>query len=168
MTGTQKRQLINICLLVFVAVLAYLAYQQVQEDNKGVDTLYSDAIGDTMTEIRIQVPKQEALVLNAQGEDWFISAPVQAKANAKSLRHLLTLLAEPILTTYDATGKDLDTYDLGEAAVKVSFNDVEYALGKLNPVNRQRYILLDNKILMANEVVYELLTRGVDGFREEQ
>lgn len=168
MTGTRKRLLINICLLVLVAVLAWMAYQQVQKDNAGVDTLYSDAIGDTMTEIRIRVPNKEELVLSAKGDYWFITQPIQAKANTKSLKHLLTLLAEPTLTTYDASGKTLDTYDLGAAAIRVKFNGVEYALGKLNPINRQRYILLENKILMANEVVYELLNRGVDGFKEAQ
>ena len=168
MTGTRKRLLINLCLLALVAGVGWMAYQQIQKDNSGVDTLYTDTIGDTMREIRISVPGKEELVLSAEGEDWFITQPIQEKANPKSLRHLLTLMAEPILKTYDVDGKSLDTYDLGKTAVRVTFNDVEYAFGKLNPVNRQRYILLENKILMANEVVYELLNRGVDGFKEEK
>jgi hypothetical protein len=167
MTGTRKRLLMNIGLLFLVIALTWLAYQQVQKDNEGVGTLYSHAIGDTMQEIRILVPGQDELVLSAEGEEWFITHPVREKANPKSLRHLLTLLAEPILATYDAQDKTLDTYDLGTAAVRVKFNGVEYALGKLNPINRQRYILLEEQILMANEVVYELLRRGVDGFKEE-
>lgn len=168
MTGTRKRLLMNLCLLLLVVGVSWLAYQQVQKDNAGVDTLYSDSIGDTMQEIRILVPGKEEVVLSAKGEDWFITQPVKAPANPKSLRHLLTLLAEPIMTTYDVEGKALDTYDLGAAAIRVKFNGIEYALGKLNPLNRRRYILLENKILMANEVVYELLNRGVDGFKEEQ
>jgi hypothetical protein len=158
----------NLCLLLLVVGASWMVYQQVQEDNAGVDTLYSESIGDTMQEIRILVPGQAEVVLSAEGEDWFITQPVKTPANPKSLRHLLTLLAEPILTTYNVEGKALDTYDLGEAAIRVKFNGIEYALGKLNPLNRRRYILLENKILMANEVVYELLNRGVDGFKEEQ
>ncbi|PWQ98306.1 hypothetical protein [Leucothrix arctica] len=168
MTGTRKRLLINLCLLALVIGAGWMAYQQVQKDNSGVDTLYTDTIGDTMREIRILVPGKDELVLSAEGEDWFITQPIQAKANPKSLRHLLTMMAEPILKTYEVEGKALETYDLGDAAIRVTFNDVEYVFGKLNPVNRQRYILLENKILMANEVVYELLNRGVDGFKEEK
>jgi len=168
MTGTNKRQLINLCLVILVAVLAWFAYQQVQKDNAGVDTLYSDSIGDTMREIRILVPGKDEVVMSAVDDVWFITQPIQAKANPKSLRHLQTLLAEPIMASYDAKGKALETYDLTTAAIRVKFNGVEYALGKLNPLNRQRYVLLENKILLANEVVYELLNRGVDGFREEQ
>ena len=168
MTGTRKRLLMNLCLLVLVAGLGWMAYQQVKNDNKGVDTLYSEAIGDTMNEIRISVPGQPEIVLSAEGDDWFITQPIQAKANPKSLRHLLTLMAEPILKTYEVEGKTLETYELGAKAIRVNFNGIEYALGKLNPLNRQRYILLENKILMANEVVYELINRGVDGFKEEK
>ena len=77
------------------------------------------------------------------------------------------MLGEPILTEYDLADKDLSTFGLAESAISLSFNAVEYRLGKLGPVNHRRYVLLKDRILMVNEAVYELLMRGVDGFKEK-
>jgi hypothetical protein len=80
---------------------------------------------------------------------------------------LFTLLGEPILTEYPVAEKDLSTFGLAESAISLRFNSVEYRLGKLNPVNHRRYVLLKDRILLVNEAVYELLMRGVDGFKEK-
>ncbi|PID47616.1 MAG: hypothetical protein CSB47_00395 [Proteobacteria bacterium] len=166
-SGSDKRRIINILLLLVVCVLAWLIVQKVQKEQRGPDTLYSDAIGKVMTRISIQLPHQPVIMMQAQGASWQMTAPLSAKVNTQALQQLTTLLYEPIQAKYPVEGKDLSAFGLGESAIRVQFNDVEYALGALNPVNHYRYVLHNQQILMVNEVVYELLSRGVVGFVEE-
>jgi hypothetical protein len=170
LSSTLKRTIINVLLLLIVAGLAWMVYLQLQKDQQGAETLYHDDIGEAVKQLSINLPGQAEIVIVAKVADegvWDIVKPVQAPANNQSLQQLFTLLGEPILMEYDAAGKDLSTFGLAESAIRLSFNSVEYRIGKLNPVNHRRYILLNDRILMVNEAVYELLMRGVDGFKEK-
>ncbi|PWR00452.1 DUF4340 domain-containing protein [Leucothrix pacifica] len=166
-SGTNKRRYINLLLFIVVLLLSWLVYLQLQKDQRGPDTLYSDKVGDLMRSISIKLPDQPIISMQADGADWLITQPVKAKASTKALQQLTTLLAEPIQAEYSSAGKQLEDFGLGDSAIRVRFNEVEYALGKLNPVNHYRYVLVDERILLVNEVVYELLGRGINGFIEE-
>lgn len=170
LSSTKKRTIINIVLLVVVAGLAWMVYEQLQKEQQGADTLYDESIGESVTRLAIKLPGQAEVVIVAENADeglWDIAEPIQGPANKQSLQQLFTLLGEPILMEYPSEGKDLKTFGLADSAISVSFNSVEYRLGNLNPVNHRRYVLLNDRILMVNEAVYELLMRGVDGFKEK-
>ena len=170
LTSTLKRIIINVVLLLIVAGLGWLVYLQLQKDQQGAETLYHDDIGESLTRLSINLPGESEIVIVAKDIDeglWDIIKPTQVPANKQSLQHLFTLLGEPILAEYALEGKDLGTFGLAESAIRLRFNSVEYHLGKLNPINHRRYVLLKDRILMVNETVYELLMRGVDGFKEK-
>ena len=166
-SGTNKRRFINILLLFVVLVFSWLIYEQVAKDQRGPNTVYSEKMGDLMRTISIQLPDQPEIMMEASGPDWLMTQPIQAKVSTKALQQLTTLLSEPIQAEYSAEGKVLSEFGLEDSAIRVQFNEVEYALGKLNPINHYRYVLLDQRILLVNEVVYELLSRGIAGFIEE-
>lgn len=166
-SGTNKRRFINILLLFVVLLCAWLIYLQVEKEQRGPDTVYSEKVGDLMRTIRIQLPEQPEIMMEASGSDWLMTQPVQAKVSTQSLQQLTTLLSEPIQAEYSTEGKVLSEFGLEEGAIRVRFNEVEYVLGNLNPINHYRYVLLDQRILLVNEVVYELLSRGISGFIEE-
>lgn len=167
-TGTNKRRFINLVLFLVVLLGAWFIYLQLQKDRQGADTVYSEKVGDLMHSISIKLPAEPEIKMQADGSDWIMVQPVQAKASTQALQQLTTLLSEPIQAEYSADGKKLSEFGLAETAIRVRFNEVEYALGNLNPVNHYRYVLLDERILLVNEVVYELLSRGIDGFIKEQ
>jgi len=171
LSSSLKRQIINLVLILALAGLAWLVYLQLQKDQLGPETLYDKSIGESVQQLLISLPGLADIKIEAASEEggdvWNITQPIQAKANKQSLHQLLTFLGEGILAEYPVTGKDLNTFGLAESAVRVRFNSVEYRLGKLNPVNHRRYVLLKDRILMVNEAVYELLMRGVDGFKEK-
>ena len=166
-SGTNKRRFINILLLFVVLLFSWLVYEQVEKDQRGPNTVYSEKMGDLMRTINIQLPDQPEIMMEASGPDWLMTHPIQAKVSTKALQQLTTLLSEPIQAEYSAEGKTLSEFGLEDSAIRVQFNEVEYALGKLNPINHYRYVLLDQRILLVNEVVYELLSRGIAGFIEE-
>ena len=168
LSSSAKRKVINIILLIMVVVLAWLVYSQLQKDQAGAETLYHESIGDSVQRLEIALPGKETLMIESGGNEsdvWNITQPVMGIASKQALQQLFTLLGEPVLAEYSAMGKDLDDFGLAASSIRVRFNSVEYRLGKLNPVNHQRYILLNDKILMVNEAVYELVQLGVDGFK---
>lgn len=167
-SDTKKRLITNLLLLLMVCFLGWVVYEQLEKDQQGPENLYSDTVGDSVQSISIQLPKQLEITLVETESGWFMVKPESAPANTKALQQLLTFLAEPIQTEYQAEGKNLSDFGLDDTAIRVRFNQVEYTLGKLNPLNHYRYVLHDERILLVNEVVYELLSRGVDGFKKEQ
>lgn len=166
-SGTSKRRIINVFLFLIVVLLSWLVYQQTQSEQQEPATLYRDEIGNIMRTVSIHLPSQVTIMMQAEGEKWRMVEPLQATVNTKALQQLTTLLYEPVQVEYPAPGKRLSDFGLDDSAIRVRFNGIEYALGDLNPVNHYRYILSDQRILMVNEVVYELLSRGVSGFVEE-
>jgi len=172
LSSSFKRQIINVALIVAVAGLAWMVYLQLQKDQLEPETLYDKKIGESIQHLVISLPGMADINIEAvtRGSDevWEITQPIQAMANKQSLHQLLSFLGEAVLAEYPAADKDLTTFGLAELAVRVRFNSVEYRLGKLNPVNHRRYVLLKDRILMVNEAVYELLRRGVDGFKEQE
>jgi hypothetical protein len=150
-----------------VLLFSWLIYEQIAKEQRGTENVYSEKVGDLMRSITIQLPDQPEIMMEASGADWLMTQPVQAKVSTKSLQQLTTLLSEPIQAEYSSEGKTLSEFGLDNSAIRVRFNGVEYALGKLNPINHYRYVLLDQRILLVNEVVYELLGRGIAGFIEE-
>lgn len=166
-SSSSKRRVINLLLLIILAGLGYLAYLQVQIERQGVVTLYDPAIGESVDEVTIMLPGQTPIRLESGQPDWHIVAPLEVKADSRYLQQLFTLLSEPVLAEYATADQDLAAFDLTDKAIRVRFNQVEYALGSLNPVNHRRYVLFNQRILLVNEAVYELLSRGVDGFREK-
>lgn len=166
-SSSSKRRMTNLFLLILLSGLGYLAYQQVQTENESIATLYDPAIGESVSEVTILLPEQPEIRIESGEPDWHIVAPVESKVDSRYLQQLFTLLSEPVLAEYDAADQDLAAFDLSDKAIRVRFNQVEYALGSLNPVNHRRYVLLEQRILLVNEAVYELLSRGVDGFREK-
>ena len=170
LSSTQKRTLINVVLILVVAGLAWMVYLQLQKDQQGAETLYDESIGESVTTIAIQLPNRAEIIIVAKDGDqgiWDIVKPLKLAASKQSLQQLFTFLGEPILAEYNAEGKDLKTFGLADNAIRLTFNSVEYRLGNLNPVNYRRYVLLKDRVLMVNEAVYELLMRGVDGFKEK-
>lgn len=148
-----------------------MVYLQLQKDQEGAETLYHKDIGESIHQLVITVPGQAALLIESEAGkvgSWKIVKPVMGVANTQSLQQLFTLLGEPILAEYAVEGKDLRSFGLADSAIQVRFNDVEYRLGNLNPVNHRRYVLLKDRVLMVNEAVYELLMRGVDSFKEKE
>ena len=110
-SSSSKRRMINLFLLVILAGLGYLAYQQVQIENKGGETLYDPAIGESVDEVTILLPGQPAIRLESGEPDWQIVAPVEAKADSRYLQQLFTLLSESVLAEYAAADQDLAAFE---------------------------------------------------------
>lgn len=167
-SGSAKRRIINVLLIIMAISLSWVIYAHLKRAQQAPEVLYQDSIGQLMQRIQVKLPGQPTILMQAEGALWVMTQPIEASVNTQALQQLTTLLYEPIQAQYPVEGKKRSDFGLDDSAISVSFNGVEYRLGDLNPVNHLRYVLHEDRILMVNEVVYELLSRGVDGFIEEQ
>lgn len=155
----QSRLWLNAGLLLLVFALALLIWLKPDSDD-AQSILLLDLSPKDVNTIRITPTTADTPVITLQkeGDIWLLEEPLQKKAKAEKVAHLLTLLMEESLSRYPSAGRNLAQYQLDPGLIKVSFNDTELIFGMSNPMNYQRYILKDNTIHLVNETVFSTLS----------
>ncbi|MEE9352071.1 MAG: DUF4340 domain-containing protein [Thiotrichaceae bacterium] len=162
-----SRLLLNSLLLMIAAVLIYFIWYQPKQQIKNLSaskSLFSIAAYQADA-IQIQRDKKTNIVLRKNNDKWMLVEPGLAPLSADRIKHLLTILNEPVVATYDPKGKDLSQFGLAPAKIKLTISTTdqseEATFGSTNPVTLNRYILKDNSIFTINEIVYGVLGTSV-------
>ncbi len=162
-----KRLWLNLILLVVGAVLVYfVAYNPVPTLKKGQqnpNSLFSIAPYQA-EDILIEHKDKPAIVFMKINDQWQLMKPGIAPVNSERIKHLLTILREPIIASYDPEGKDLTPFGLSSSKIKLTINSEEATFGSTNPVTLNRYILKNNTIYTIKEIVYGVLGTSVVSF----
>ena len=136
-----------------------------------IDSLYDNSMGNEIHSIIIQYPKVEnkqsimaEIQLEKTNGQWMMIKPINTPIDERKIKHLTTLLSDPIGASYPISNKDLSRFGLGVKQVNISFNGVKIQLGSLNPISHQRYVLKGERIYLVAETVYGLLIGGATSF----
>lgn len=169
-TAINRRLVLNGFLLLLVLGLVWFITQQ---SNKRVmpDSLYDNAMGKEIHSIVIHYPtlenKQSIIVkieLEKTSDQWVMINPINTAIDERKIKHLTTLLSDPISASYPIKDNNLSRFGLTDEEVSIHFNGIKMQLGSLNPISHQRYILKGDRIYLVAETVYGLLIGGVSGF----
>ena len=162
-----RRLLINSLLLLVVAVLVYFIWYQPAIDKRKMNnnqTLFSIAPYQ-VERINIQHSNHADVVLTKEKQQWVLEEPGIAPVNPDKVKHLLTILQEPVIASYDLQGKDLSVYGLNPGKIKLKIISTDYeeeaTFGSTNAVTLNRYILKNNTIYTISEIVYGMLGSSV-------
>ena len=162
-----KRLWLNLILLVVGAVLVYfVAYSPVQTLKKGQqnpNSLFSIAPYQA-DHILIEHKDKPAIAFKKINDQWRLIKPGVAPVNSERIKHLLTILREPVIASYDPKGKDLTSFGLSPSKINLTINSEEATFGSTNPITLNRYILKNNKIFTIKEIVYGVLGTSVTSF----
>ncbi len=150
---------VNLLLLVVGAALAYIIWYQPQQ-KAATQRLFHTA-GYQANDIYIQRTGKKDIRLRKEHDKWRLTEPAIAAVNQDRVKHLLTILQEPIIATYDPAGKDLSAFGLNPGKIKLTINAEEATFGSTNPVTLNRYILKNNKIYTIREIVYGVLGTSI-------
>jgi hypothetical protein len=165
-----KRLVLNGFLLLLVLSLIGFITQQ---SNKKVmiASLYDNAMGNEIHSIVIHYPKienKQSIIAEIQLEKknglWMMIKPINTAIDERKIKHLTTLLFDPISASYPIKDKDLSRFGLGAEQVSIRFNGVKIQLGSLNPISHQRYVRQGEHIHLVAETIYGLLIGGTDSF----
>jgi Domain of unknown function (DUF4340) len=156
-----SRTLTNIILL-FV-LLAFIGFY-INSKNKAPDiqrltTLSLDEINN------IQIPRdgKTDIVLQKQTDlngkaIWHMVKPYAIKAHQFRANTLLGLSQLPIDESFDSRTLNLQHYALDKPRARIVFNKTEISFGKTNPLNNQRYLKTDNKLVLVSDETYPLVS----------
>lgn len=168
-----KRIGLNLFLLMVGVVLFYFITDQpafFQQDQKGQAShvrLFSMAPYQA-TDIQIKRQGQLDIVFNKVDDQWLLVKPGIAAVNPDKVKHVLTIINEPVIASYDLAGKDLGAFGLSQGKIKLTINHEELIFGSTNAITLNRYLLKNNKIYTINEIVYGVLGGSVVGFLKHQ
>lgn len=162
MTGSSQRMWLNLVLLLVLVVVGgvgYWAWQQEQKANELVSLLplKRSELQSIVIERYLNTEKPERIEFKGTGEQWFMVQPYAVEANPVKMTQLTTLPIEQVQASYDIAGKDLATFGLKPISIRLKFNEYEVGFGNSNPVNQQRYLLVNNRLVLVSEVVSGLI-----------
>lgn len=161
-----KRLWLNIVLVVLLGGLVYFIMsqpsqqQQAQQQNRNAQRLFNLA-SYQVEMIHIQRPNGADIKLQKVNEKWQLLEPARAAVNQDRIKHLLTIVDEPVIAEYELKDKELSTFGLDPGKITLTINEEQAIFGSTNPVTLNRYILKNNKIYTIKEIVYGVLGSSV-------
>lgn len=157
----QTRWLLNIFLLLVLIALATAVYysNESQQQKLSLTTIDKHSIQT------ISIPREHGDIrLRKQSTDWIVESPYQLPAHAFRVRNLLDLLSTEVDKAYAVDDLDLKQFGLEPPRAIIRFDDTEIQFGKVNPVNLQRYIRVDDKLFLINDQLYPLISSQPSSF----
>jgi len=158
----KKSYLTNIALLLLILGLYWFI-------NREPSVIESEHISSLSAEhahtIKIQRRDRNDIVLQKQGEQWFIQQPIQANANAIRVNLILDLLSS-VSHNQIAVRPDLSLqqFALDPAQFTLLINDQKFEFGAIETLNKYRYIRHNNIVHLINDTVAPLLNANAASF----
>lgn len=129
--------LLNIALLAAVALLAWLAWRTPSREEAARETL-SAVRPAAVSRITLTRPDRPPIAIERRGEHWWITAPLQARADEFQVLRMLTILeAQP---TARLSAADRTRFELDPPSAILDIDGVQYAFGGINSVTREQYV----------------------------
>lgn len=146
--GLRRRWLLNAALLVLIGLLAWLAIHRAGQENGAAGPPLTALAADAVMQIRIERPGHPAITLEKTGNEWRLTAPVQARANPFNVENLLRILTAPGATRFPAVAQDPAKFGLDQPQSRVRFGDEEIVFGALHPLNNRIYVRHGSEIAL--------------------
>ena len=134
--------LFNLALLAAVAALAWLMHGRPSRDapTQPLSTLKPAQVN----QIGLLRPGQPDLRLELRAGQWWITAPVQARADEFQVLRMLTVLEARPAAQFPAT--DTARFDLQMPVAQLVVDGSTYAFGGINTVTREQYVLHNDTV----------------------
>ncbi len=162
MRALRRRGLLNLALAgaAGALALAVVLTRQAQRDTPFITTLDPAAIA----EITVSRTGRAAIRLRRGETGWTVSQPVSAPADPARVKALLDLAVKPHYGAYAARDLDLAQYGLDAPLTTLWLGDLAIAVGRVNPVNRRRYLLVKGTVYLVTDTLPDPFTAGVGAY----
>jgi hypothetical protein len=144
---------LNLLLALCAAGLLAALFWPQTDDLERLSPLQVEAI-DT---IRIERDGRLRLALERHDDRWQMSHPGPVPAQAARVAQLLAIAQAPLRRSF-APRQPLEDYGLAPPAALLQFNRMQIGFGARDPSQRQRYVLVDGRVGLVDDVYFNLLT----------
>lgn len=142
---------INLILALIVLGLLWVVFVKRETPSAGGYAL-SQLDSASVNEIIIAAAKQARIVLAKRKEMWFVSEPLQARADRTRVDGLLGLLNAHSDKRMAAT--DLGRFQLDQALARVRIGPQEFIFGGTQPLSNQMYVQTQGAVYLISPVYF--------------
>ena len=145
---------VNLMLLVGVAGLAVYAWHRGNQPSEPSYKLSTQTAG-AATKISVKPKTGDGYTLEKRDQTWYLSAPMQARADQTQVQRILDLLAATSKEQLPAT--DLKRFDLDAPALSVTIDAQTFAFGTTNPLTQDQYIATGANVYLVQSYYASLV-----------
>ncbi|VAW66449.1 hypothetical protein MNBD_GAMMA11-3469 [hydrothermal vent metagenome] len=157
-----SRNLLNIALLALLVLgIFFAAMKDEPTEVRRLTSLNIDKIQ------KIQIPRKQGesiLFLKNKFSEWYMQTPYALKAHKFRINTLLGLTQTPIEKAYNAEELQLSDYALDTPRASITFDNTTIKFGKTNPLNKQRYLLINHEVFLLMDQTYPLVSAQAASF----
>ncbi|MDO8437925.1 MAG: DUF4340 domain-containing protein [Nitrosomonadaceae bacterium] len=142
-----SRSLLNLALLAAVVSLALWVYFKPKPQGDAEEYRISSLLAENAQSIRVE-RQGMSIALKKRGERWYLTQPLQARADEVKVGRILEMLAATSSRRFPAT--ELERFDLAQPAVRLHIGDDSFGFGGLAPITNEQYVVSgENVYLLA-------------------
>ncbi len=155
------RWFVNLALFgIAVILLATLLFDSYRK-SQGEGTL-GNILPSKITQVKIIRPGKQTIEFSRQSDYWEMQSPIQGRADDAVLQRVLSITDLEIVSQLSHDNLKLENFGLQSPQANLIINDTAIGFGDLQPVNKLRYLLIDNAIyLVADQNMSQLNTGSV-------
>ena len=152
-----KRQLVSLGAAISItAILLAVAILKPGAPSTAFDKV-SEKLPESVQSIRLIRPDKPDVLLQKVDDAWQLRAPFTSPANASRARALSSLAAASIIRSYRVDELSLKAIALSPPRFHIQLDDLELALGAVEPVHKLRYLHIGDRVhLVPNEITHHL------------
>ncbi|MCA3072652.1 MAG: DUF4340 domain-containing protein [Rhodocyclaceae bacterium] len=145
----KKTLIINALLLVLVLGLgAFLFFKPKPEEPKPVEHKLSTLKPEEIKRIEVKLRRGDPVVLELEGEQWYLTKPFRARADNFEARRLADLVRAVSDQKLPAT--DLARFELEPPFATVMLDKQTFTFGTINRMMKMQYVMTGDSVYMVN------------------
>ena len=164
--GIRNRWLLNLGLLAAIALLLLLLPSE--EKQPTTETTLAGFLPADIQTIRIMRAGKADILFEKPAGVWRMVVPYAVNADPALIRNLLSIRSLRVHLQTDSSTIQLADFALQEPAVSLTLNQTRIDFGTVQPVGNLRYLLLDDKLMLVDDNMQELLNTSSLSYIDRQ
>lgn len=144
-----NRARLNLVLLVLVAALGAGVWFAQEKVEKGPPL--TPLLAESLTNIRIEHPGREALVLEKRDGQWWLASPISARVDEFEINGVLALADREAKQALDPGQFNLADLGLDPPKYTVTLNGTAVAFGDVEPLQYRRYVKVGEAVSLIED-----------------
>lgn len=145
----RERWLINLGLAAICALLAWLAMQDVQQALSS--GRLTDLEPDAIRRILLERSAGPLIRLERDGDGWWMRSPVEAPADAESVKRLLAILRARVERVLPADAAAAGRLGLEPPRIRLTLDGLTLTIGDTDPIGQHRYLMMGDLVQLIDD-----------------
>ncbi|MCW8907555.1 MAG: DUF4340 domain-containing protein [Sedimenticola sp.] len=165
----QRQRRTNLLLLLLVLLLGLGVWLSPEPARGPVTTPLTGIDPAAVQRIEISTRQGRRLVLARDDSGWRLLEPVVAAADPARVERLLQMLSTSWIERFNVEPERLAEFDLAPPLAELRFDDTRIRFGGTHPLNRHRYLMLDDgRIHLTRDIFPHLVQANPESFTRRQ